>query len=167
MVGHVRFRRTTWWEAWPSGSTERFTMQCRQGLAHELARAEAMCGTRARPRFGRMSFHEALAHVAQGIEYSITGYPRQKSKVFQATVGRLALRMSLRRGVMLHNRDAVIPGAPAVAGQYPAIARLRLAIEAFDAYRGAFAPHFAFGRLGKDDYAKVHAMHLADHLRAF
>jgi hypothetical protein len=114
-----------------------------------------------------MSFHEALAHVAQGIEYSITGYPRLKSKLFQTTVGRFALSMSLRRGVMRHNVDAKIPGAPTVAGDYPAIARLRLAIEAFDAHRGTLAPHFAFGPLRKDDYAKVHAMHLADHLRAF
>src|SRR5262249_42060389 len=113
------------------------------------------------------TLHEALAHVAQGIEYSITGYPRLNSKLFQTTFGRLALSLSLRRGVMRHNLDAPIPGAPAVAGQYPAIARLRLAIEAFDAHRGALAPHFAFGPLRKDDYAKVHAMHLADHLRVF
>jgi Protein of unknown function (DUF1569) len=142
-------------------------MDCRQGLAYALARAEAMCIRHARKRAGRMNFHEAIAHVAQGIEYSMTGYPRHKSKLFQATVGRLALEVSLRRGVMLHDRDAVIPGAPGVRGDYPAITRLRLAIEAFDAHRGSFAPHFAFGPLAKNDYAKVHAMHLADHLRAF
>ena len=142
-------------------------MDCRQGLAYVLARAEAMCTSQARKRAGRMNFHEAIAHVAQGIEYSMTGYPRHKSKLFQATVGRLALEMSLRRGVMVHNRDATIPGAPGVRGAYPAITRLRLAIEAFDAHLGTLAPHFAFGPLGKDDYAKVHAMHLADHLRAF
>jgi hypothetical protein len=114
-----------------------------------------------------MSFHEALAHVAQGIEYSITGYPRLRSRLFQSTLGRYALSLSLKRGVMHHNVDAKIPGAPEVAGDYPAITRLRLAIEAFDAHRGTLAPHFAFGPLRKDDYAKVHAMHLADHLRAF
>jgi hypothetical protein len=68
---------------------------------------------------------------------------------------------------MRHNRDAAIPGAPAVNGDYPAIARLRLAIEAFDHHRGLLAPHFAFGALAKNEYARVHALHLADHLRDF
>ena len=81
--------------------------------------------------------------------------------------GRIALRRFLARGVMSHDRAGPIPGAPPLPGEAsPAegIARLRAAIASFRAHAGVFHPHLAFGALTRDEYERVHAMHVADHL---
>ena len=33
----------------------------------------------------------------------------------------------------------------------------------FEAHRGALQPHFAYGALNRADYARAHAMHIANH----
>lgn len=130
-------------------------------LHRELARAEALPGASA-------ALARGIAHCAQGIELSLSGYPRLKPAWFRATVGRLALKVFLRRGEMRHDLEAAIPGAediPAGLSFADAVARLRRAVTAFDAHPGPLAPHFAYGALGRGQYERVHAMHLADHLR--
>ena len=111
----------------------------------------------------------AVAHAARGIEYSLTGYPVAKPAWFRATVGRIALGKFLRQGYMRHDLAAVIPGEPD-AGEMSldaAIGRLESAIMRFHAHSGELAPHFAYGPVGRGDYERIHAMHLADHLGAF
>ena len=108
----------------------------------------------------------ALAHCAQSIELSMIGYPVMRSALFRATLGRLAKRRFLARGVMSHDRAAPIPGAPAVKDESlsPALGRLRGAIAAFQAFHGELAPHLAYGKCTKVEYERLHAMHVADHL---
>lgn len=110
----------------------------------------------------------ALAHCAQSIEYSMSGYPALRSALFRAVVGRLAKRQFLRRGAMSHDTSAPLPGAPPAEASSleEATARLRRAIEAFRRFDGPLAPHLAFGECTKEEYEKLHAMHIADHLRA-
>jgi hypothetical protein len=113
---------------------------------------------------------QTLLHCAQSIEYSMTGFPQAKPKLFQRTVGALALTVFSGRGRMSHDLAAPIPGAPAVpAGAEPALAlvRLRRAMQEFEQWSGPLQPHFAYGALAKSAYAQAHAMHLADHLSAF
>jgi hypothetical protein len=109
-----------------------------------------------------------LEHLAQSIEYSMTGFPQQKSALFQATVGAAAFAVFKWRGRMSHGLTEPIPGAPALtpSGSLPPAAqRLRSAVERFNGYGGALQPHFAYGALDKRDYALAHAMHIADHQR--
>lgn len=113
---------------------------------------------------------QALAHCAQSIELSRTGYPSMKPGWFRATVGRIALGRFLARGYLTHDRGAAIPGAPTLEPGAPfevARARLVAAIDAFEAHDGPLAPHFAYGPVEKPDYDRVHAMHVADHLGVF
>ncbi len=109
----------------------------------------------------------ALAHCAQSIELSQTGYPRLKPWLFRATVGRLAKRTFLRRGFMAHDTGAAIAGADDV-GDVPvgeAIARLRQAIDRF-AGGGEPQPHLAYGPCTRAEYERLHAMHIANHWTA-
>jgi hypothetical protein len=138
-------------------------------LAQALERAEK-CEFEAEESVTGWSLPQALAHCAQSIELSITGYPRARSRLFQNVLGRAIKRRFLRRGVMLHNRAAAISGAPAIAPSVTrseALARLRRAIADFQAHEGPFAPHFAYGPTTKVEYEALHAMHLVDHLTAF
>lgn len=108
-------------------------------------------------------------HLAQSVEFSMSGFPEQKPPLFQNTVGQLAYRVFSARGEMSHGLDEVIPGevvadgGPARAG----LMRLKSALVAFRGYEAEMKPHFAYGSLSKDDYAIAHVLHINNHLEEF
>jgi Protein of unknown function (DUF1569) len=138
-------------------------------LAQALERAER-CDPDATASATGWTLPQTLAHCAQAIEFSITGFPRARSRVFQTVLGRAIKRRFLRRGVMVHNRAAALPSAPPISPDVTraaAFERLRRAIADFEAFPGPYAPHFAYGPASKAEYEALHAMHLTDHLTAF
>lgn len=114
------------------------------------------------------SLAENAVHLAQSIEFSMTGYPQAKPVLFQQTVGKWAFQRFSRQGYMAHNLNEEIPGAPPLRPDDTAAAvrRLELAIENFEQFEGHLQPHFAYGSLDKKAYAQAHAFHLADHFAA-
>ena len=115
---------------------------------------------------GAWDLPHVLHHVAQSIEYSITGFPASKPAWFQATLGSYAFALFNARGQMTHSLAEPIPGAPDIAqGQplAPAVDHVVAALRAFDQHTGPLAPHFAYGALDKPAYTRAHLMHLANH----
>lgn len=115
---------------------------------------------------GAWPMSAVLDHLAQSIEMSIDGFPQSKGAVFQATAGNAAFAFFKWRGRMSHGLAEPIPGAPALAAGAdwkPGAARLRRAITRFNGYNGPLKPHFAYGSLGKSDFALAHAFHIANH----
>jgi hypothetical protein len=115
---------------------------------------------------GAWPLASVLDHLAQSIEMSMDGYPQPRSMLFQNTAGSAAFTYFKWRGRMSHALDEPIPGAPALCGGAhwrPSAARLRQAIARFQASTGPFRRHFAYGMLGKPDYALAHAFHIANH----
>jgi hypothetical protein len=111
-----------------------------------------------------------FAHLAQSIEYSMTGFPQPKSPLFQSTVGAAAFAVFHSKGAMKHSLTEPIPGAPAIAAtddQTAALDRALKALADFDKFNGALQPHFAYGALDKKAYAAAHAMHVYNHLTEF
>ena len=111
----------------------------------------------------------AIAHCAQSIEYSISGYPRLRSGLFRATIGPLVKRKFLRAGAMKHDTAAPVAGAPELPAELSlddARARLAAALAAFRAHAGGLAPHLAYGACTRDEYARLHLLHVQDHVRA-
>lgn len=109
----------------------------------------------------------ALAHCAQSLELSVTGFPTQKPAWFQKTIGAFVLGRFLKKGAMSHDTAAAIAGAPDVDRATPAAVgaqRLRAAIALFRAHPGELQPHFVYGRVDRARYERVHAMHIANHL---
>ena len=116
------------------------------------------------------SWAQTLAHCAQSIEYSMTGFPQSKSALFQRTVGAAAIGVFAWRGRMTHDLADPIPGAPALDAQLDpaqALERLRASILSFRNWSGPLQPHFAYGALDKKAFELAHAMHIANHLSAF
>lgn len=112
----------------------------------------------------------ALAHCAQSIACSVDGYPKLRSGLFRATIGRIAKRKFLRANRMSHDLVAAIPGAAAISDSIAladARAQLAAAVEKFRTHTGPLAPHLAYGECSKDDYAVLHLLHVEDHLRAY
>ncbi len=116
---------------------------------------------------GQWPLIAVLEHLAQSIEMSVDGFPEPKSPFFQNTVGAAAFAVFTWRGQMSHNLTDPIPGAPGLSRQgswLPAAARLRASIARFNASKdGTLRPHFAYGKLNKQDFARAHAFHIANH----
>ncbi len=107
-----------------------------------------------------------FSHLAQGVEFSMHGYPIQKPKLFQATVGTVAFKVFSARGRMSHGLGEPIPGevvAEISAGD--GMARLWTSLEAFRDFDGAMHPHFAYGALDKTQFGKAHLLHIENHLQ--
>jgi hypothetical protein len=118
---------------------------------------------------GPWTLAQVLAHCAQSIELSLSGFPRPRSALFRATAGRIAARTFVKRGYLHHDLQAPIPGAadlPSGLTLDAALSRVQSAVRQFRAHQGPLAPHFAYGSVSRADYEKLHAMHAADHLAA-
>jgi Protein of unknown function (DUF1569) len=115
---------------------------------------------------GNWTLLQHLTHCKQSIAFSLQGYPENKSPFFQQTIGKWVFNKFEQQGYMRHNRNEPIPQAPALPSNGDivlAFMDLEQTIVAFDTFEGELKPHFAYGNLSKKQYAKAHAMHLADH----
>lgn len=120
-----------------------------------------------RPKSGTWSTAQICEHMAASIEHSMSGYPVMRNVIIRATIGRIVLGRFLARGAMSHDRNAPIPGLPmpeTTTSHDAAVKRLLAAIDAFTQFRGEPAPHFVYGPVTREQYDRVHAMHIADHL---
>ena len=111
---------------------------------------------------------QVLHHMAQSVEYSLSGYPLPKPRWFQHTVGRAAFETVSHAGAMHHSLIEAIPGAPAIAADddtQQGLKRLCMALRQFEAHRGPLAPHFAFGALSHAEFAAAHVLHIENHLQ--
>lgn len=119
---------------------------------------------------GAWNAYQTFNHMAQSVEYSMTGYPEHKSDIFKSVVGQAAFSVFSSKGMMSHDLAEPIPGAPALQVEGPAdIARQRLidALITFDNFQGKLQQHFAFGTLSKSEYEVAHAMHVYNHFTEF
>ena len=119
---------------------------------------------------GGWSVPQVLVHLAQSIEFSMTGFPQPKSAVFQATLGAAAFAFFDARGRMSHSLTEPIPGAPSLDADIALpVARTRLAdaLRGSEAHAGPLRPHFAYGARDKPAYTRAHLMHVANHWTEF
>ncbi|WP_224813478.1 DUF1569 domain-containing protein [Hasllibacter sp. MH4015] len=106
-----------------------------------------------------------FSHLAQGVEFSMSGYPEERSRLFQMSAGKLAFTIFKLRGRMRHGLAEPIPGE--VVGDVPAeegLQRLWTSLEQFRDFRDPLRPHFTFGPLDRDQFAVAHLMHIENHL---
>jgi hypothetical protein len=117
---------------------------------------------------GQWNTAQVFNHLAQSIEYSITGYPQHKSDLFKNTLGSMAFSVFSTRGKMSHSLSEVIPGAPLIKTEedsFMALMRLKQSLIDFENYSGELKPHFAYGQLSKIQYSYAHIMHINNHFQ--
>jgi hypothetical protein len=115
---------------------------------------------------GEWNAFQTFSHLAQSIEYSMTGYPQHKSDIFKSIVGKSAFSLFAKKGSMSHSLSEPIPGAPLINSAGPtqqALSRLIRALTAFDTFNGELQPHFAYGELSHAEYTGAHIMHVYNH----
>jgi Protein of unknown function (DUF1569) len=150
---------TAGWFALPSG-TRALTIA---SASNELAKFK---GAKIK-HTGGWTPAQVFEHLAQSIDYSMTGFPESKSALFQSTAGAAAFALFQAKGAMKHGLTEAIPGAPLLAtngDQDAALDRLLRSLSTFDSFSGALKPHFAYSDLNKQNYAAAHAMHVFNHL---
>ncbi len=115
---------------------------------------------------GEWGLGRMFSHLAQGVEFSMNGYPIQKPKLFQATVGTLAFKVFAATGKMSHGLNEPIPGE--VVSEVSAdagLGQLWTSLETFRGFEGSLKPHFAYGNLNKVQFGKAHLLHIENHLQ--
>ncbi|MFC3195312.1 DUF1569 domain-containing protein [Marinicella sediminis] len=161
LIGGVAATVTGGWWFTQGGDPDRLTIEDARLSLDELMAS-------GRQPNGQWNLSQVLNHLAQSIEFSMSGYPQHQSAWFKNTVGQLAFRVFSIRASMSHNLTEAIPGAPALAtgDVVSAHQRLDAALQQFAVFEGVLQPHFAYGHLSHDDYLKAHVMHIYNHLEA-
>lgn len=119
---------------------------------------------------GEWTTAQIFRHCAQSIQGSLTGFPVQKSPLFQQTAGKLALFSFKAAGAMTHPLTEPIPGMATLdknEDPQQALTLLITELELFITQRQAgkaLQPHFAYGALNAADYQAAHWLHLQNHL---
>ena len=111
------------------------------------------------------TLYKALTHMAQSMEYSMTGYPKLDSPLVQS-VKKIGFNIFKSQGYMSHDLGAPVPDAPAIPDEgslEDAFLRLRNACSDFQNYTGALHPHFSYGTLNYEDWELAHSFHCANH----
>ncbi|WCL50057.1 DUF1569 domain-containing protein [Leptospira sp. GIMC2001] len=117
---------------------------------------------------GDWGLGKVFAHCAQSIEYSLGGYPENKSRIFQWTAGSIAFFVFSLRGKMSHGLSEPIPGATTISNETSIEEGIKLLEQAIQKFQVAedvnLKPHFAYGNLDKKDYDYAHTLHINNHL---
>lgn len=119
---------------------------------------------------GEWTAAQIFRHCAQSIEGSLTGFPLQKSPLFQQTAGKLALFSFKAAGAMTHPLAEAIPGMATLDKNEDPQQALTLLITELEAFitrsqaNEPLQPHFAYGALSATDYQAAHWLHLQNHL---
>lgn len=114
---------------------------------------------------GYWSAHQIFVHLKQSVDYSMVGFPEQKSKWFQVTLGSLAYHLFEAKGGSTHPLFKPIPGAeplPVRGNTYKALQSLAASLKQFQQSQN-FKPHFAYGTMSKSQYELAHLMHINEH----
>ena len=147
--------------------------QIAQSRSHDLAALVAKIGAMPVAQLsnaGEWSVGQVFAHMAQSIDYSMTGYPQMKSELFRATGGNVAFHLFGAAGQMRHPLNEAIPGAPELPAEISnedGFALLQQSARNFLAFRQQPRPLFAFGDLSMAQYEAAHCLHILNHLQAF
>ncbi len=137
-------------------------------IAEAIARLREIAAAPEIETTGAWSLHQIMVHCRQSIDYSLDGFPKLRPTLLRRTIGSWVGHRFLRRDRLGHRTDRTIPGAPKVkriGDGRRAVTGLIAALERFAAAEtSATKPHFIFGKLAKEEYERLHVLHVADHL---
>lgn len=104
-------------------------------------------------------------HLAQGVEFSLTGHPKELPRLIRMTAGKIASKVYKFRGQMSHMLNKPIQGE--LIGDVTAangMDGLRRALEQFRDHVGVRRTNYANGPLAKDQFALAQMFHIENQL---
>jgi hypothetical protein len=122
-------------------------------------------------KVGQWSLGRCCGHLANWLTYPIDGFPkiplalRPVMWLVRNTVGRSKVEQYLREQKFPAGGPTVPQSVPAPdADDTEGVAKLKAAVERYEAYTGPLHPSPVFGPLDKETLAKLHRVHTAHHL---
>ena len=96
----------------------------------------------------------------------MSGYPIEKPRLFQNTIGTLVFHYFDWKGFMRHGTNQFIPGEMPLSDDSTinGLSALEEVINKFEDWDKPLFPHRFYGRLNKKQYARAHVLHIANHL---
>ena len=118
------------------------------------------------PVQGDWDLDQNLIHCANSIEFAMSGYPFEKPRIFQSTIGTIVFHYFDWKGYLRHGTNELIPGENDMIkpARVSGIKALEMAIEKFDGWTQPLCSHRFYGRLTKSQYARAHVLHISNHL---
>lgn len=114
---------------------------------------------------GNWSLGQICNHLSKTLQSSIDGFGRRAPWYLRLALGRVMKKRVLQAGTMtagIKLPEQALP-KPGLDDRAEAEA-LRAALNYFSGHAGAVAPHPFFGRMTKDEWSRLHAIHCAHHL---
>ncbi len=114
---------------------------------------------------GIWSYYQILEHCAEGIENCIHGYKVSAPWLIRKSIGQILKLKTFSQGYMDHGGlNPTAPKKREEGDEKKALARLFSAADEFRNFKGKFQPHPFFDELRRDEFEKLHAYHIANHL---
>ena len=116
---------------------------------------------------GNWSYFQILNHCGKAIEKSVSSFSNLKSWWVRRFIGPIALRKVFKQGYIPAGAGAPVKGVAAerIEGdEKAALAELRKALDDFEKYTGPLAEHPFFGKMKKEQWTYLIALHGANHL---
>lgn len=111
---------------------------------------------------GNWSYFQIIDHMAKAVEISLTGVQREMPFWKKRILGPFLYRLFAFRGYMPAGIKGRSPDR-VEGNEAEAVARLRRALDAFEAYEGPFSDHHVLGPFTKKQWRIFHSMHFANH----
>jgi hypothetical protein len=114
---------------------------------------------------GHWSLGQICNHLAESLVYSVEGFGVQAPWLIRKTLGQIFKRQlfntgQMREGIQLPEKFLPRPGLDARAEAEA----LRGALQMYSSHSGPLADHPMFGPLGRDEWTRLHCIHMAHHL---
>ncbi len=120
---------------------------------------------------GKWSLGQCCGHLANWLTYPLDGFPkiplvlRPVMWVMRKTIGRPKYERYVREQTFPTGAPTVPQSVPAPdANDAEAVAKLKAAVERYEAHAGPIRPSPLFGPLTKDEARKMQLVHCAHHL---
>ncbi|MEP7323347.1 MAG: DUF1569 domain-containing protein [Saprospiraceae bacterium] len=118
---------------------------------------------------GDWDAYQHLMHCSQSLQLNVTGYPLEKSPLFQQTIGKVVFFLFNTQGSVSHNTNAFTEGTDPIHknGLREGVQHYRKQIIQFLDWSGPLKAHAFFGKLSKQEIIHYHSMHFANHFEQF
>jgi hypothetical protein len=114
---------------------------------------------------GIWSYYQILRHLADHIDFSISGFPFVRSRFIREKIGPTLFRQMVSSGHMPAGFRSLTPETTRIEGDAKSeMRRLKSEIQRFMSHTGPFADHPLFGRLTREEWNMLHSYHIANHL---
>lgn len=116
---------------------------------------------------GNWSYFQILTHCAKSTNAIMRGFSTKKSWFLRRFVGPFALRKVFKQGFIPAGVGTSAKGVSVqrVEGdEKAALAELRKFMSEFEGYTGPLAEHPFFGKLNKEQWTRLAAIHMANHM---